>query len=100
MRTISVMTSLQKVTLVLAAVVLVFAGVALIEGTDSMLKAANVSFAGWVSVGSGKASMVRFLNDEYPTSASVIAQMNTPRRERSERSSSVSIIGGPPFVRT
>jgi len=27
--------------------------VALIEGTDSMLKAANVSFAGWVSVGSG-----------------------------------------------
>jgi len=27
--------------------------VALIEGTDSMLKAANVTFAGWVSVGSG-----------------------------------------------
>jgi microcompartment protein CcmL/EutN len=27
--------------------------VSLIEGTDSMLKAANVTFAGWVSVGSG-----------------------------------------------
>jgi microcompartment protein CcmL/EutN len=27
--------------------------VALIEGTDTMLKAANVTFAGWVSVGSG-----------------------------------------------
>ena len=27
--------------------------VAMIEGTDSMLKAANVTFAGWVSVGSG-----------------------------------------------
>src|ERR1039458_8306956 len=27
--------------------------VALIEGADSMLKAANVTFAGWVSVGSG-----------------------------------------------
>jgi len=27
--------------------------VALIEGTDSMLKSANVTFAGWVSVGSG-----------------------------------------------
>jgi carbon dioxide concentrating mechanism protein CcmO len=27
--------------------------VALIEGTDAMLKSANVSFAGWVSVGSG-----------------------------------------------
>src|SRR5437763_14288583 len=27
--------------------------VALIEATDSMLKAANVTFAGWVSVGSG-----------------------------------------------
>jgi len=27
--------------------------VALIEGTDSMLKAANVTFAGWVTVGSG-----------------------------------------------
>jgi carbon dioxide concentrating mechanism protein CcmO len=27
--------------------------VALIEGTDAMLKAANVNFAGWVSVGSG-----------------------------------------------
>ena len=27
--------------------------VALIEGTDSMLKAANVTFGGWVSVGSG-----------------------------------------------
>jgi microcompartment protein CcmL/EutN len=27
--------------------------VALIEGTDAMLKAANVTFAGWVSVGSG-----------------------------------------------
>jgi carbon dioxide concentrating mechanism protein CcmO len=26
---------------------------ALIEGTDTMLKAANVTFAGWVSVGSG-----------------------------------------------
>jgi microcompartment protein CcmL/EutN len=27
--------------------------VALIEGTDAMLKSANVTFAGWVSVGSG-----------------------------------------------
>src|SRR4029077_3500234 len=27
--------------------------VALIEGSDAMLKAANVTFAGWVSVGSG-----------------------------------------------
>ena len=27
--------------------------VAMIEGTDAMLKAARVSFAGWVSVGSG-----------------------------------------------
>src|SRR3954454_19045658 len=27
--------------------------VALIEGTDAVLKAANVTFAGWVSVGSG-----------------------------------------------
>src|ERR1019366_6901242 len=27
--------------------------VALIEGTDAMLKTANVTFAGWVSVGSG-----------------------------------------------
>jgi microcompartment protein CcmL/EutN len=27
--------------------------VALIEGTDTMLKAANVTFAGWVTVGSG-----------------------------------------------
>src|SRR5258705_8103319 len=27
--------------------------VAMIEGTDAMLKSANVTFAGWVSVGSG-----------------------------------------------